>query len=148
MPELTQSPKTKKMRLRDWLKEKLDSKEITGLEWINRHQGLFKISWRHGSAQGWNEDLDLPIFREWALHTGRYNPTKDKLEPSRWKTNLRCAINALPDIKEVKELSCTRGNKARRVYKMSLNESKHGGKTKKYNVSSRSVQEGNCQLSF
>jgi len=38
--------------------------------------------------------------------------------PRRWKTNFRCALNALPDIEEVTEKSCTRGNNAFKVYRM------------------------------
>lgn len=108
---------TKKLRFRDWLKQKLDNREITGLEWIDRRQGLFKIPWKHGSLHGWSLPQDAEVFRQWAIHSGRYKPGM-RLDPSKWKTNFRCTLNALPDFKEVKERSCTRGTKAHKIYIM------------------------------
>ncbi|KAK3738001.1 hypothetical protein QZH41_009628 [Actinostola sp. cb2023] len=47
-----------------------------------------------------------------------YDARKMAPNPRRWKTNFRCALNALPDIEEVTEKSCTRGNNAFKVYRM------------------------------
>lgn len=112
---------TKKLRFRDWLQQKLDGKEIAGLEWIDRRIGLFKIPWKHGSRHGWSVGDDAEIFRQWALHSGRYKEGVDKRDPKKWKTNFRCTLNALPDFWEDRDRSCSRGPNAFKVYRMRRN---------------------------
>ena len=116
MHDYSKLPATKKLRFREWLKQILDNNEIAGVEWIDRPHGVFKIPWKHGSQHGWNLQGDAEIFRQWAIHSGRYK--QDKLDPVKWKTNFRCALNALPDFKELRERSCRRGSKAYKIYKM------------------------------
>ena len=116
MQDYSEHPGTKKLRFREWLKQKLDNNEIAGVEWIDRPRGLFKIPWKHGSRHGWNLQGDAEIFRQWAIHSGRYR--RDKLDPIKWKTNFRCALNALRDIKEEREESRPRGPKAYKIYRM------------------------------
>ena len=57
-------------RLRDWLEERIGNSNYPGLEWIDREKKIFKISWKHGARQGWREEKDARIFREWSEHTG------------------------------------------------------------------------------
>jgi len=37
-------------------------------------------------------------------------------EPKRWKANFRCALNSLPDVREVKTLGQNRGKEPFKVY--------------------------------
>ncbi|XP_060579005.1 uncharacterized protein LOC132735977 isoform X2 [Ruditapes philippinarum] len=99
--------------MRDWLSDKLNAKEIPGLEWVNKEQRIFRIKWCHGSRHGWTLK-DSVLFEKWAQHSGRYNDG----DPKRWKANFRCALNSLKDIQEVKDLSISKGQNAFRVYKM------------------------------
>lgn len=47
---------------------------------------------------------------------GRYKPGTDKPDPKTWKANFRCALNSLPDVKELPEKSIKKGHNAFRVY--------------------------------
>ena len=125
---------TKKLRFRDWLQQKLDRKEIAGLEWINRRLGTFKIPWKHGSRHGWSVRDDAEIFRQWAVHSGRYIEGVDKRDPKKWKTNFRCTLNALRDFKEVKEESCSRGPMAFKMYRMRRSRVAREEKTKEHDT--------------
>ncbi|CAH3015704.1 unnamed protein product [Porites evermanni] len=118
---------TRRLRFRDWLKQKLDNKE--GAEWIDRSRGLFKIPWKHGSHRLWCVRYDCEIFKQWAIYSGKYTEGIDRPNPSKWKTNFRCTLNALPDFREVREKSCPRGNEAYKIYMMKSNDSKHERKT-------------------
>ena len=51
------------------------------------------------------------------MHRGKYKKG-DKVDPATWKTRLRCALNKLGDIKEMKEQSNLEGNDPYRVYKL------------------------------
>ena len=115
---------TKKMRFREWLKEKLDNNEVAGLEWIDRPRGLFKVPWKHGSRHGWSLQGDAEIFRQWAIHSGKYTEGVDSPDPIKWKTNFRCTLNALPDFREVRGKSHPRGHKAFKIYIMRSEELK------------------------
>lgn len=84
----------------------------------------------HAARHGWDVEKDAPLFRNWAIHTGKYQPG-DKPDPKTWKANFRCAMNSLPDIEEVKDKSIKKGTNAFRVYKMlsaSERQSKRGKK--------------------
>ncbi|XP_020895519.1 interferon regulatory factor 3 isoform X2 [Exaiptasia diaphana] len=108
----------RRLRLRDWLVVQIESGNFLGLEWLDKERRIFRVPWKHGSRQSWKEEVDAAVFREWAIYTGRYDARKMAPNPRRWKTNFRCALNALPDIEEVTEKSCTRGNNAFKVYRM------------------------------
>jgi len=56
-------------------------------------------------------------MQAWAEHRGKYKPG-DKLDAATWKTRLRCALNKLPDIKELKAESNLEGNEPYRVYQL------------------------------
>ena len=115
---------TRRLRFRDWLKQKLDDNEVKGVEWIDRSRGLFKIPWKHGLHRQWCCHYDSEIFKQWAIYSGKYTEGIDLPNPSKWKTNFRCTLNALPDFKEVREKSRPRGNEAYKIYMMKSNHSK------------------------
>uniref|UniRef100_A0A8C1V7M5 IRF tryptophan pentad repeat domain-containing protein n=2 Tax=Cyprinus carpio TaxID=7962 RepID=A0A8C1V7M5_CYPCA len=116
------------MRMRPWLEEQINSCKIPGLKWVNKEKRIFQIPWMHAARHGWDVEKDAPLFRNWAIHTGKYQPG-DKPDPKTWKANFRCAMNSLPDIEEVKDKSIKKGTNAFRVYKMlsaSERQSKRG----------------------
>ena len=106
-----------RLRFRDWLIEKLNTKEIEGVQWIDRERGLFKIPWVHGSHQGWNLN-DVEICRQWAIYSGKHEPSTDVPDPRKWKTNFRCTMNALRDFKEVRNESSPRGPRRFKIYRL------------------------------
>ena len=89
----------KELRLRDWLEEMIDV-------------GFYGLKWEDRSRHGWSEKDDAALFRAWATYT------KKNKDPRKWKTNFICGLNALPDIKEIREESCPRGKDAYKIYKM------------------------------
>ncbi|XP_032885156.1 interferon regulatory factor 1-like isoform X2 [Amblyraja radiata] len=107
-----------RMRMRPWLELQIDSNKIPGLCWINKDRRIFQIPWKHAARHGWNLETDACLFRNWAVHTGRFKQGMDKPEPKTWKANFRCAMNSLPDIEEVKDKSVNKGSSAIRVYRM------------------------------
>ena len=107
----------KKLRLRDWLVQKINEGKY-GLRWVgDTKERTFRVPWKHGSRHCWSVD-DAALFQAWALHTGIYKEGRDIPDPRKWKTNFRCALNALPDIKEIRGKSCPRGKDAFKIYKM------------------------------
>ncbi|KAK2507093.1 hypothetical protein MC885_005270 [Smutsia gigantea] len=122
-----------RMRMRPWLEEQINSNTIPGLRWLNKEKKIFQIPWMHAARHGWDVEKDAPLFRNWAIHTGKHQPGVDKPDPKTWKANFRCAMNSLPDIEEVKDKSIKKGNNAFRVYRMlplSERPSKKGKKPK------------------
>lgn len=107
----------KKLRFREWLVQKLDENQVPGVRWVNRSHGIFTIPWKHGSANGWTIG-NSAIFKQWAEHSGKYKDGRDRADPSKWKTNFRCTLNALPCFEEVRERSRPRGPQAFKVFKM------------------------------
>lgn len=121
------------MRMRPWLEEQINSNMIPGLKWLSKEKKIFQIPWMHAARHGWDVEKDAPLFRNWAIHTGKHQPGIDKPDPKTWKANFRCAMNSLPDIEEVKDKSIKKGNNAFRVYRMlpmSERPSKKGKKPK------------------
>ncbi|XP_040821896.1 interferon regulatory factor 2 isoform X2 [Ochotona curzoniae] len=122
-----------RMRMRPWLEKQINSNTIPGLKWLNKEKKIFQIPWMHAARHGWDVEKDAPLFRNWAIHTGKHQPGVDKPDPKTWKANFRCAMNSLPDIEEVKDKSIKKGNNAFRVYRMlplSERPSKKGKKPK------------------
>ncbi|XP_075053209.1 interferon regulatory factor 2 [Mixophyes fleayi] len=122
-----------RMRMRPWLEEQINADSIPGLKWLNKEKKIFQIPWMHAARHGWDVEKDASLFRNWAIHTGKFQPEVDKPDPKTWKANFRCAMNSLPDIEEVKDKSMKKGNNAFRVYRMipvAERPSKRGKRTK------------------
>ncbi|XP_033840366.1 interferon regulatory factor 1-like [Periophthalmus magnuspinnatus] len=111
-----------RLRLRAWLEEQIHSGKYPGVRWLDRSAQIFQIPWKHAARHGWSIDRDATLFRSWAMHTGRYEPGKDKPDPKTWKANFRCALNSLSDICELREHSKKKGTNAYRVYRMMPNK--------------------------
>lgn len=113
-----------RLRLRAWIEQQADSGRLPGLEWEDREKGIFKVSWKHASRQCWSYPKDACVFEGWAIHSGRYRKGYDKPDPRRWKANFRCALNALPDIRELANQGIARGQDAYKVYQILKKSSK------------------------
>ena len=113
---------TRRMRFREWLISKLDSGEITGVQWLDKRRGVFKIPWKHGSGRNWCP-TDANIFKEWAKHSGKFVEGRDRADPCKWKTNFRCTLNALPDFEEIRQQSIPRGPDAYKIYRLNKKQS-------------------------
>ncbi|XP_048344377.1 interferon regulatory factor 1 isoform X2 [Sphaerodactylus townsendi] len=120
-----------RMRMRPWLEMQINSNKIPGLVWINKEEQLFQIPWKHAAKHGWELEKDACLFRNWAIHTGRYKKGEIQPDPKTWKANFRCAMNSLPDIEEVKDKSISKGSSAVRVYRMLPLSAKSQKKEKK-----------------
>ncbi|XP_067885485.1 interferon regulatory factor 2 [Heterodontus francisci] len=123
-----------RMRMRPWLEEQINSTKIPGLKWLNKEKKIFQIPWMHAARHGWDVEKDAPLFKNWAVHTGKYHHGVDKPDPKTWKANFRCAMNSLPDIEEVKDKSIKKGTNAYRVYRMLPASEKPNKKGKKSKV--------------
>ncbi|XP_048022626.1 interferon regulatory factor 1b isoform X1 [Megalobrama amblycephala] len=107
-----------RMRMRPWLESRIDSNTIAGLVWVNKEEKMFSIPWKHAARHGWEVDKDACLFKQWAIHTGKFREGFTTPDPKTWKANFRCAMNSLPDIEEVKDKSINKGCGAVRVYRM------------------------------
>ncbi|KAA0720520.1 Interferon regulatory factor 1 [Triplophysa tibetana] len=107
-----------RMRMRPWLESKVESNTIAGLVWVDKDQMMFSIPWKHAARHGWEVDKDACLFKQWAIHTGKFREGLTPPDPKTWKANFRCAMNSLPDIEEVKDKSVNKGCGAVRVYRM------------------------------
>ncbi|XP_026080501.1 interferon regulatory factor 1a isoform X2 [Carassius auratus] len=105
-----------RLRLRPWLEEQIESGTYPGVVWLDQSARVFQIPWKHAARHGWNIEKDATLFRNWAIHTGRYKPGTDKPDPKTWKANFRCALNSLTDVKELQDKSVKKGHNAFRVY--------------------------------
>ncbi|KAM7374642.1 hypothetical protein PAMP_007288 [Pampus punctatissimus] len=106
-----------RMRMRPWLEKMIDSKTISGLSWVDKDNMTFSIPWKHAARHGWEMDKDACLFKQWAIHTGKFTEGQT-CDPKTWKANFRCAMNSLSDIKEMKDKSVNKGHQAVRVFKM------------------------------
>ncbi|KAM8971938.1 interferon regulatory factor 1 [Pelodytes ibericus] len=131
-----------RLRMRPWLEKQIESNAIPGLAWVNKDEKLFQIPWKHAARQGWDINKDACLFRSWAVHTGRYKEGQKEPDPKTWKANFRCAMNSLPDIKEVKDKSIYKGSTAVRVYRMLPPQIKTERKERK----SKSLKDGKNRL--
>jgi len=105
-------------RLRTWLVKMINSGTISGLVWENQENTIFRMPWKHAGRQDYNLEEDSKIFMAWAKHSGRYRAGIDKPEPIVWKTRLRCALNKMPDIRELPERSRLDVSEPYRVYQL------------------------------
>jgi len=87
--------------MRDWLIRMINSGRFPGLEWLDDEKTIFRVPWVHATKRGYCPKRDAALFREWAVHSGKY---QDEPDPTVWKINFRCAINGLKDIHEMKEM--------------------------------------------
>ncbi|KAM4544734.1 interferon regulatory factor 1b [Odontesthes bonariensis] len=106
-----------RMRMRPWLEMMIESNTISGLTWIDKEKTMFSIPWKHAARHGWELNKDACLFKEWAIHTGKYVEGQN-CDPKTWKANFRCAMNSLVDIEEVKHRSINKGHQAMRVFRM------------------------------
>ncbi|KAI3373862.1 hypothetical protein L3Q82_022442, partial [Scortum barcoo] len=106
-----------RMRMRPWLEKMIESQSIAGLTWVDKDKTMFSIPWKHAARHGWELDKDACLFKQWAIHTGKYAEGQT-CDPKTWKANFRCAMNSLPDIEEVKDRSVNKGHQAMRVFRM------------------------------
>nr|WFS86392.1 IRF1 [Lateolabrax japonicus] len=106
-----------RMRMRPWLEQQIESNTISGLNWVDKDKKMFSIPWKHAARHGWELDKDACLFKQWAIHTGKYVEGQT-CDPKTWKANFRCAMNSLPDIEEVKDKSVNKGHQAMRVFRM------------------------------
>ncbi|XP_049448386.1 interferon regulatory factor 1b isoform X1 [Epinephelus fuscoguttatus] len=106
-----------RMRMRPWLEQQIESKAVSGLNWVDKDKTMFSIPWKHAARHGWELDKDASLFKQWAIHTGKYVEGQ-ACDPKTWKANFRCAMNSLPDIEEVKDRSVNKGHQAVRVFRM------------------------------
>jgi len=105
-------------RLRTWLVKMINSGTIPGLAWENQENTIFRMPWKHAGRQDYNLEEDSKIFMAWAKHSGRYRAGIDKPEPIVWKTRLRCALNKMPDIRELPDRSRLDVSEPYRVYQL------------------------------
>jgi hypothetical protein len=105
-----------RLQLREWLFKLLEHNQTPGLGWVNREQKIFSISWRHGRKKGWKSEIDSQLFKEWAIYKKRYKAGNDRKNAKLWKSRFRCALNALSDVRELKTLSKTKGEDAKKIY--------------------------------
>ncbi|XP_055735078.1 interferon regulatory factor 2-like isoform X2 [Salvelinus fontinalis] len=66
-----------RMRMRPWLEEQINSCLIPGLKWVNREKRIFQIPWMHAARHGWDLEKDAPLFKNWAIHTGKKKREKE-----------------------------------------------------------------------
>ncbi|XP_067464636.1 interferon regulatory factor 1-like [Thunnus thynnus] len=55
-----------------WLENMIESKTISGLSWVDKDKKTFSIPWKHVAHHGWEMDKDICLFKQWAIHTGKY----------------------------------------------------------------------------
>lgn len=111
-----------RQKMRPWLVNLLNNEKVHGFSWVSKDHETFRISWRHAARQGWDPIMDAGLFERWAKHTGKY-VDGDEPDPKRWKANFRCALNSLPDVKQLKDQGQRKGKDAYKVYQF-LNERK------------------------
>ncbi|XP_078520616.1 interferon regulatory factor 2-like [Lissotriton helveticus] len=81
---------------------------------------ILKIPWKMMNAgrHGWDADKDAPLFRNWAIHTGKYQPGVDQADAKLWKATFRCGMRSSPHVEELKNLRNVKGSDPYRVYRM------------------------------
>ena len=107
------------------LNRMINSGRFPGLEWLNEEKDIFRVPWIHTKKRGYCRKRDTSIFREWAIHSGKYREDGD---PTTWKINFRCAINGVKDIMEVKGMQ----QEDCRVYKMLPSRSQSKRRSARY----------------
>ncbi|KAM4610819.1 interferon regulatory factor 10 [Polymixia lowei] len=109
-----------KMRLREWLIAQIDSEQYEGLCWENDGKTMFRIPWKHAAKKDYKQNEDAALFKAWAVYKGKYREGKDRVDPTMWKTRLRCALNKSTDFQEVPERSQLDISEPYKVYRIEL----------------------------
>lgn len=114
------------MLMRQWLQQQAHGGTIPGLYWYDDRRTQIRIPWKHGSRTGWTVD-DCRPYQAWAAYTGKIACVN---ETKKWKANFRCALNSLPDVREMTELCQKKGSDPFKVYEL-LPEVPRKSQTKK-----------------
>jgi len=99
-----------RQKLRPWLENLLDKETHAGLQWVDKEERIFQISWRHASSLGFNENAHSDVFKHWAEHTGK------PVDHSKNKSNFRCALASLKDCIQLTKEGDKSGQNAKRTY--------------------------------
>ncbi|XP_069796294.1 interferon regulatory factor 2 isoform X2 [Narcine bancroftii] len=77
-----------RMRMRPWLEEQINSNKIPGLKWLSKEKKIFQIPWMHAARHGWDVEKDAPLFKNWAVHTGKKIKVEkeEQCKTVKWKT--------------------------------------------------------------
>ena len=65
-PRARRASAARPLRMSEWLRELLDSGEVSGLEWENRKAKIFTISWVHKSNHSFDQAQHSHIFSRYA----------------------------------------------------------------------------------
>ena len=103
-------------RFTPWLEYQLNHGDISGLDWIDRVEGIFRIPWVRVDKPEFNLHRDAELFKRWAQHTGKYR-IGDQEDPSTWKTRFRCALRKMQEIVEIKNMGNLEGRSPYRIFK-------------------------------
>ena len=122
-----------RLRMRNWLEQVINNGEFSGVDWVDKRHGKFRVPWKHASRHGWDIEKDASIFKRWAVYTGKYPENcrelsiKDMRKLAKvWKANFRCALNALQDVEVLREEGKSKGTDAYKVFQILPRKSKHG----------------------
>ncbi|RUS83719.1 hypothetical protein EGW08_008515 [Elysia chlorotica] len=93
--------KKQKKTLDSFLKDCLENERISGLSWMDKNKGIWKLPWKIHRLTVWGEP-DATVLHAWAVYKYDYKgeePLREELK--KWKEKLRNAIIASPCIKEL-----------------------------------------------
>ncbi|XP_019634844.1 PREDICTED: interferon regulatory factor 8-like isoform X1 [Branchiostoma belcheri] len=146
--EVSLSPQLRprsRQKLIPWLRDRVDSGEVPGVSWQDRAKTIVKIRWARKSQHDYDVDQDGAIFKAWAVHSGRYTEGVDAPDPSRWKTNFRCAMNKSTEATYLRDQSQEQGDNPYRVYRLSSPSTDDAYHNLNGHHASPSLDEG-CEL--
>ncbi|KAJ6664994.1 hypothetical protein lerEdw1_005225 [Lerista edwardsae] len=89
-----------RVRFFDWLIKEINSGSYDGLCWLDKNRTTFRIPWKHNSRKSLVAN-DYKIFQAWAVISGKY--VEASPEPTKWKTNFRCALKSTKRFQLVSE---------------------------------------------
>ena len=50
----------------------INSGQFPGLKWLDQEKMVFRVPWIHAKKRDYNQERDAALFREWAIHSGRF----------------------------------------------------------------------------